>query len=281
MTPPPTRLRDDPTTSSSVRELLQPGLASKRLPGAVRQRSERRLDRLMVVPAAAGVLFWIKGVAIAGLCVVSTVAVVRTVAAVHPMTKAKTAEVAVHATHLRDPSGANGVRTGLEQPPELAASNPSLVATTPPPDAATQNAPSASPAIPLTPLALGRLARPSAKGNMPALAPTLAGAVSPKAPEPPPSLDSRDSLDSLAREAAMLEESRAMVGANPSGALDELDRYAARFPEGRLRIESGLLAVEALKRLGRIDEARARGASLLEQAHGSLYEARIRTLISE
>jgi len=82
---PPTRLRDDPTTSSSVRELLQTGLASKRLPGDVKQRSERRLNRLMVVPAAAGVLFWIKGVAIAGLCVVTTVA------AVHQMTKAKTA----------------------------------------------------------------------------------------------------------------------------------------------------------------------------------------------
>jgi hypothetical protein len=110
---------------------------------------------------------------------------------------------------------------------------------------------------------------------MPAIAPTRGEALAPKAPEAPPP------PDSLAREAAMLEQSRAMLDSNPSGALAELDRYAERFPEGRLTIESGLLAVEALKRLGRIEESRARGAALLEQARGSLYEARIRTLISE
>ena len=79
----------------------------------------------------------------------------------------------------------------------------------------------------------------------------------------------------------MLEQSRAMLDSNPGGALEELDRYTERFPAGRLTIESGLLAVEALKRLGRIEEARARGAALLEHARGSLYEARIRTLIRE
>jgi hypothetical protein len=260
MSPPPLRLRDDPTTPSSVRELLQTELASKRLPGDVRQRSERRLNRLMLVPAAAGVLFWIKGVAIAGLCVVGTVAVV------HQMTKPKPTARAAQRTHFLEPRAT--------KTPVLVSPSPSLVASSPAPDVVTQSAPPASPAT-LTPRASGTLARPSVKANMPAIAPTLAEALAPEAPEAAPP------LDSLAREAAMLEQSRAMLDSNPRGALAELDRYADRFPEGRLTIESGLLAVVALKRLGRIEEARARGAALLEQARGSLYEARIRTLISE
>jgi hypothetical protein len=254
-------LRDDPTTASSVRALLQTGLASKRLPGDVRQRSERRLNRLVVVPAAAGVIFWIKGVAIAGFCLVSTVAVV------HQMTKAKITALAAQR--------ANPPEARARKLPKLVSPSPNLVAGDPPPDVVAQSAPSASPASPVTPRAWGTLARPAAKANLPAITPTLAGAVAPPAPEAP------QPLDSLAREAAMLEHARAMLDSNPGGAFDELGRYTERFPEGRLGIESGLLAVEALKRLGRIEEARAHGAALLEQARGSLYEARIRTLISE
>jgi hypothetical protein len=264
-------LRDDPTTSSSVRELLQPGLASKRLPTDVRQRSERRLNRLMVVPAAAGVLFWIKGVAIAGLCVVTTVA------AVHQMTKAKTAPVAAQR--------GNAPEARPTKLPAVASPSPGLAASAPPADIGAPSAPSASPPPPLTPTlaaalaptprASQTLARPPTTANMPAGAATLAEALVPVEPEAP------QPLDPLAREAAMLEQSRAMLDSNPGGALEELDRYTERFPAGRLTIESGLLAVEALKRLGRIEEARARGAALLEQARGSLYEARIRTLMSE
>jgi hypothetical protein len=135
--------------------------------------------------------------------------------------------------------------------------------------------PTLAKALAPTPRASRTLARPPATADMPTGAPTLAEAVAPAAQEAP------QPVDPLAREAAMLEQSRAMLGSNPGGALEELDRYTERFPAGRLTIESGLLAVEALKRLGRIEEARARGAALLEQARGSLYEARIRTLMSE
>jgi hypothetical protein len=39
--------------------------------------------------------------------------------------------------------------------------------------------------------------------------------------------------------------------------------------------------VDALRRQGRREEARARGEALLRRAKGSLYEARIRKLIDE
>ncbi len=258
---PPTRWRDDPRASSSVRELLRTGLASKRLPGDVKQRSAARVNRLMVVPAAAGVLFWIKGVAIASLCVVSTVAVV------HRMTRADVTKRVEPSAMKAKTTALGGQRIHAPEPPatklpELVDADQGLVASTPPPDA------------------LAKAIRPA---TAPPLAPTVlqrAHAASltaePRVEPPPP-----QPIDSLAREAAMLEESRAMLDSNPNGALAELDRYAERFPEGRLTLESGLLALEALKRLGRIEEAHARGAALLEQARGSLYEARIRSLMSE
>ena len=79
----------------------------------------------------------------------------------------------------------------------------------------------------------------------------------------------------------MLEEARAMLEKNPRGALAALDRYATSFPSGFLSIERDLLVVDALRRLGRPAEARARAAALLDRARGSLYEPRIRAMLAE
>jgi len=46
-----------------------------------------------------------------------------------------------------------------------------------------------------------------------------------------------------------------------------------------LRVERELLAVDALFRLGRDSEARARGEALLRDASGTIYEVRIRSLL--
>jgi hypothetical protein len=86
-------------------------------------------------------------------------------------------------------------------------------------------------------------------------------------------------VDSLAREAAMLEAARGLLDRDPAGALARLDRHAATFPAATLAIERELLAVDALQRLGRTREAQARGAALLEQARGSIYEDRVRALL--
>jgi hypothetical protein len=86
-------------------------------------------------------------------------------------------------------------------------------------------------------------------------------------------------MDALAREAAMLEEARALLDRDPGGALGALDRYAAAFPSGSLGIERELLAVAALRKLGRDREAQTRGAALLERARGSIYEERVTALL--
>ncbi|MGD0528020.1 MAG: hypothetical protein ABSE49_23000, partial [Polyangiaceae bacterium] len=75
----PTRWRDDDSAPAEVRDLLRgvKGAARSRpLPAASRARSVARLDRMLALPVAAGLLLWLKGVAIAaGIGVLGVVAV--------------------------------------------------------------------------------------------------------------------------------------------------------------------------------------------------------------
>lgn len=67
--------------------------------------------------------------------------------------------------------------------------------------------------------------------------------------------------DDLAAERALLERARAALArGDAAGALDAVDRHAARFPRGRLAEEREVLAVQALASAARVDEARARAA---------------------
>src|SRR5258708_24435137 len=75
----PMRWRDDASAPEDVRDLMRYAPRSRTMPAEVRVRSARRLERLIVVPAAAGILLWIKGLAIAGFCAAGAVAVVRLV----------------------------------------------------------------------------------------------------------------------------------------------------------------------------------------------------------
>jgi hypothetical protein len=85
--------------------------------------------------------------------------------------------------------------------------------------------------------------------------------------------------DSLAREAALLERARAALGTSPAEALSLCEAHAAQFPAGKLGMERELVALDALRRLGRTAEARTRGEALLSRARGGLYEERIRKLV--
>ncbi len=77
----------------------------------------------------------------------------------------------------------------------------------------------------------------------------------------------------------MLDKARALLGSDPDAALAVLDAHAAAYPAGHMSLERELLALDALRRLQRVSEARARGESLLERARGSIYEARVRAIL--
>lgn len=104
-------------------------------------------------------------------------------------------------------------------------------------------------------------------------APSLASAAPSAEPEAPPP------VDALAEEVALLEKARAALGSAPAEALALAEAHATRFPAGKLGMEREIVAVDALRRLGRAAEARSRGEALLRRAKGSLYEERVRKLV--
>jgi hypothetical protein len=99
------------------------------------------------------------------------------------------------------------------------------------------------------------------------------GDPQPRAPAEAPS------PDPLAEEAALLERARASLGGSPAEALALTGEHASRFPAGKLGMEREIVAIDALRRLGRRDEARARGEALRARVQGSLYEDRVRKLL--
>ncbi|TKC99794.1 hypothetical protein [Polyangium fumosum] len=104
--------------------------------------------------------------------------------------------------------------------------------------------------------------------------------VAPPMPSPPVSAEPVME-DSITREIVMLEEARRLMATSPSEALGRVEAHAREFPAGRLAAEREFLAIDALLRLGRKGEARARGEALLERSSGTPYEVRVRRKLDE
>lgn len=81
--------------------------------------------------------------------------------------------------------------------------------------------------------------------------------------------------DALLEEAESLERARARLGADPAGALTVLADHQRRFPRGQLGAEREVLTIDALSRLGRREEARARAQAFLARNPSSPYAAKI------
>jgi hypothetical protein len=85
----------------------------------------------------------------------------------------------------------------------------------------------------------------------------------------------------LALESQMLEAARSSLASNSAQSLEITIEYAQRFPRGQLRAECEFIAIDALLRLGRRDEAVRRAAPALSQTPDSLYAKRLRQLLAE
>lgn len=209
-----------------VRDLLRAAPRPRAMKAAERARSARTLGRIAALPAAAGLMFWVKNVALAGVLGLASGAVV---------------------------SGAVILVTDDE------------------PKAATT---SAAPVAPMsTPIVTPR----AELDRKPASAPT----AEPKAKRVPAApLPSVEPADSLASEARKLEDARRALAGNPARALELLSEHAREFPSGKLSAERELLAIDALSRLGRKSEARARAEAMLARSRGGLYEERLKKMLS-
>jgi hypothetical protein len=85
--------------------------------------------------------------------------------------------------------------------------------------------------------------------------------------------------EGVSAEARSLEEARQLLARDPTAALARANAHRTEFPRAQLAAESDLIAIDALVRLGRVEEARSRGRSLV--ARRSFYADRVRALVGE
>lgn len=213
-----------------LRDLLREAQASQPLDARIRARSRRRLLAMSALPAAAGVLFWIKNIAL-GAVLGSAVSVV------------------IYAPSLRH----SAVK------PDVTARQPA---------ARTTGVHRRFP-----------VARDAGADDGGTLAATISSAAAPMRPSTaalPPAEPSQ-----LVRETQFLEKARTLLGQDAQLALRSLDAHRREFPHGALKLERELMAVDALLKLGRRQEAQLRASQMREQAPGSIYEKRLSRLLGE
>jgi hypothetical protein len=85
--------------------------------------------------------------------------------------------------------------------------------------------------------------------------------------------------DPLVRETRLFEGVGGLIERDPGAALAQLDRHGQEFPRGQLAAEREFFAVQALHRLGRDADARARGDALIARFPTSPYASRTRRLL--
>ncbi|WP_437577171.1 tetratricopeptide repeat protein [Sorangium sp. So ce887] len=98
------------------------------------------------------------------------------------------------------------------------------------------------------------------------------------APPPAPAGSAASESDALLREATRLEQARARLAQSPEASLAALDEHRREFPRGQLTAEREFIAIDALMRLGRTEEARAHAEAFLARYASSPYAERVRRL---
>jgi hypothetical protein len=118
---------------------------------------------------------------------------------------------------------------------------------------------------------------PPASAEMPPVVapprPTTGERVKPAVPAP--------SADTLAEESALIGRARSTLGSNPAASLSVVEEHARRHPSGELAPEREYLRLSALRRLGRIDEARTNARSYLVRYPSSPYVPTVKTMLGE
>jgi hypothetical protein len=82
-------------------------------------------------------------------------------------------------------------------------------------------------------------------------------------------------------ELALLQEAEGDLRADPAEALAVAARHEARFPHGALVQEREVIAIDALVRLGRVEDARARASRFVKDFASSAHRTRVETLVRE
>ena len=269
---------------AGARELLRHASAPVALDAATRARHAAAIAKITTGAAPAAVagsklalgVKLLVGLGLAAAVAVSTSGPVRSrfihhrPAAVAPAQRAASAPVAPPPAPPPPPAGV--AAPAPPPPPRVAPAPPPpppLAATprTSPPATrrvVTATAPSAPVVEPSEPAAA-----PAPSGSLGAVGAPITAGASPVSP----------TEDPLLGEYRLLESARASVDSDPQATLAGLDQHEREFPGGQLAAERELLAVQALRNLGRNDEARARGEALIARYPRSPYASRTRHLL--
>ena len=115
-------------------------------------------------------------------------------------------------------------------------------------------------------------------------APVASAAVTPQGPASASAGTKRPPAptgDELRAESLALERARASLDARPAQTLEDLREQSARFPRGQLGSDREYLAISALTKLGRRDEAKARARTFLLHHASSPYATAVRRVLVE
>jgi hypothetical protein len=233
----PRRWRDSGDAPADLRTMFAAGRPTREMPDVAR----RRMARSLLGPIAGFVALatW-KSIAVAAVLGVAATAGV--VATVHL--------VATESALTEAP--ASVVPSRPAKPPAI------------PTESTFVPAPLSLPTATATPTATPTFSSPRSTAPI---------AASPTTSAPSSSSSSSDTLSS---ELALLDLARERYEAHPEDTLAVLGEHAQRFPTGKLALERELLALDALKKLGRTSEEHARADKLLPSVRGTLFESRVR-----
>jgi hypothetical protein len=270
----PRRWKDSPDAPVGMRELLGSARRSRPLDESTFRRGAERVARFSVAPATvAAVSIWAK-LAAAGLVGVAAAGTF----------------VAVEAVRVRDSS----LATSSTPAPGSTASAvvaPSRAATVEPASTTVETSAPLEPAV-LAPLPAREKAPEKVQEKVqekvpviaspPALRVTLAppstasaAPVTPWVPEEPSRPKS-----TLSDELVLLERARSHLARSPETALGNLAEHRARYPAGVLADERDLMELDALRRTGRMQDARNRAQAWLDRDPRSMHAARVRQILN-
>lgn len=115
--------------------------------------------------------------------------------------------------------------------------------------------------------------------DLPAVPTLLPGARAKRAPSAAEDSDD-DRLSALAAEMRLVGEARALATTDPGGSLQLLDQHRARFPQGELREEREVYAIEALVALARANDAERRYLEFRSDFPSSTFVARLERVMN-
>lgn len=145
---------------------------------------------------------------------------------------------------------------------------------------------SASDSAPPPPAPIPARITPSAKAEPPvAVAPAAPAAPSapsaddheakPAVAAPPVKLPEKPTPPAQPSEAELLEQARAALKGDPARALQRANEHASRYPRGVLVQEREVLAIQALRQLGRAAEAERRTEAFAKAYPGSAFARKL------